>query len=34
VFIDQVEDLTPRFITPDPSEVLITEAELLLEGLA
>ena len=32
-FIEQVEDLTPRFITPEAAEVLIAEAELLLEGL-
>jgi hypothetical protein len=32
-FIEQVKDLTPRFITPDASEALVTEAELLLEGL-
>jgi hypothetical protein len=33
-FIGQVEDFTPRFITPEASEVLISEAELLLEALA
>jgi hypothetical protein len=33
-FIGQVEDFTPRFITPEASEVLISEAQLLLEGLA
>jgi Metallo-peptidase family M12B Reprolysin-like len=32
-FIEQVGDFTPRFITPEASEVLIAEAELLLEGL-
>jgi hypothetical protein len=32
-FIEQVGDYTPRFITPAASEILITEAEFLLEGL-
>ncbi|MGH2723064.1 MAG: M12 family metallo-peptidase [Actinomycetota bacterium] len=32
-FIEQVQDYTPRFITQEASDVLVTEAELLLEGL-
>jgi hypothetical protein len=32
-FINKVRDFTPRFVTPAASEELVTEAELLLEGL-
>jgi Metallo-peptidase family M12B Reprolysin-like len=32
-FIEQVLDYTPRFITPEASEVLVAEAQLLLDGM-
>ncbi len=32
-FINQVRDFTPRFVTPAASDDLVTEAQLLLEGL-